>query len=459
MVFVARRLQEEAKGRGVPLYWCFVDLMKAYDTVPREGMWLVLRRFGVPESLVKVIRSFHDGMQAAVKLGGELSDPFEVLQGLRQGCVMSPVLFNMYFAAMILEVGKRFSVWKEARLREQRSSGVVEVQFRFGVDPLHPFRGGLYDVQGIQELWKLLFADDAALLALDAEALQALVDCFHWVALKFGLTVSLPKTKTMHQPGRVVRVVGAEPPVVGSPLHITLGPGGGRLLEEPSVVYLGSKLTFDGECQSEISRRMGLAMAAFRRFKLQFFKLAGVSHRAKVVVFNVMVMSVLFYGAETWTVTAAHLRSLESFHYRLLLVIVGKRRRDHVAYVDLLEWLHTWSVEGWLRYRRLMWVGSVLRMGDERLPKMVCRVGCLSDLGPRLVGRQPSSFFECVAKDLELFDFDLTHRGGPAAWWVLARDAGGWLAAVNRGWEVFEGVWRDRRRAARERRHHEEGLV
>ena len=86
MLFVVRRLQELARRRRIPLYMCFVDLQKAYDSVDRELLWKVLARAGVPEEMTAVIRQFHDGMQAQVRMDdGELSDWFEVTQGLRQG--------------------------------------------------------------------------------------------------------------------------------------------------------------------------------------------------------------------------------------------------------------------------------------------------------------------------------------------------------------------------------------
>ena len=96
MLFVVRQLQELARRRRIPLYMCFVDLQKAYDSVDREVLWKVLARAGVPEEMIAVIRQFHDGMQAQVRMDdGELSDWFEVTQGLRQGCVLSPLLFNI----------------------------------------------------------------------------------------------------------------------------------------------------------------------------------------------------------------------------------------------------------------------------------------------------------------------------------------------------------------------------
>ena len=110
MLLVVRRLQELARRRRIPLYMCYVDLQKAYGSVDRELLWKVLVRANVPEEMITVIRQFHDGMQARVRMDDEeLSDWFEVTQGLRQGCVLSPLLFNIFFVAAIDVVLVRFS--------------------------------------------------------------------------------------------------------------------------------------------------------------------------------------------------------------------------------------------------------------------------------------------------------------------------------------------------------------
>ena len=67
MLFVVRQLQEVRRARQVPLYMCFVDLLKAYDSVDRELLWVVFARFGVPENMLTVIRQFHEGMRARVR--------------------------------------------------------------------------------------------------------------------------------------------------------------------------------------------------------------------------------------------------------------------------------------------------------------------------------------------------------------------------------------------------------
>ena len=86
MMFAVRRLQELERKARVPLFLCFTDLQKAYDSVDRTLLWQVLARFGITPQLIEVILQFHDGMRACLR-GDEsrCSEWFEVAQGLRQG--------------------------------------------------------------------------------------------------------------------------------------------------------------------------------------------------------------------------------------------------------------------------------------------------------------------------------------------------------------------------------------
>ena len=110
MMFVVRRLQKVGWKAGVSLHMCFVDLQNAYGTVDRTLLWQVLTRIGVPPQMIVVIRQFHDGMIICVRPDdGVCSDWFEVEQVLRQGCVLSPLLFSIFFAAVLNVVLQRFS--------------------------------------------------------------------------------------------------------------------------------------------------------------------------------------------------------------------------------------------------------------------------------------------------------------------------------------------------------------
>ena len=129
MMFVIRRLQELARKKRIPLYVCFIDLTKAYDPVDRTLVWTVLTRFGVPQNMISVIRQIHDGMRACVRLDDRVcSGWFAVEQGLRQGCVLAPLLFNIFFAAVINVAYTRFNADKGimdalVHLRKKRGAG------------------------------------------------------------------------------------------------------------------------------------------------------------------------------------------------------------------------------------------------------------------------------------------------------------------------------------------------
>ena len=94
MIFMVRQLAEKVIEHDKLQYFIFVDLRKAYNSVPREALWRALLKLGVPEGLVELVKSFHDGIKAKVRVDGELLEEFEVINGLCQGSTMAPTLFN-----------------------------------------------------------------------------------------------------------------------------------------------------------------------------------------------------------------------------------------------------------------------------------------------------------------------------------------------------------------------------
>ena len=87
---VARQMVEKCREHDDALFVLFVDLRKAYDSVPRTAMWAVLEKYGIPPIMLSVIRSLHEGMLAEVRVGEATTDSIEVNNGLRQGCPLAP---------------------------------------------------------------------------------------------------------------------------------------------------------------------------------------------------------------------------------------------------------------------------------------------------------------------------------------------------------------------------------
>ena len=118
MIFTVRQLQEKCREQNRGLYITFVDLTKAFDTVNRDGLWKIMAKFGCPEKFINIVRLFHDGMEARVKDNGEFSEPFPVTNGVKQGCVLAPTLFNMLlFYAMLTDAFRDEDVGIEFRSR------------------------------------------------------------------------------------------------------------------------------------------------------------------------------------------------------------------------------------------------------------------------------------------------------------------------------------------------------
>ena len=93
MIYCARQLVEKAIEHNTKIFMLFIDLRKAYDSISRQALWCALKKCGIPQSMLKVICSLHDGMRAEVIIDGQVAPEFEVSNGLRQGCVTAPTLF------------------------------------------------------------------------------------------------------------------------------------------------------------------------------------------------------------------------------------------------------------------------------------------------------------------------------------------------------------------------------
>ena len=79
----------------------FIDLTKAFDSISRPGLWPILAKLGCPPNFIRVVQSFRDGMLARVMHDGDLSEPFPVTNGVKQGGVLVPTLFILMFAVML----------------------------------------------------------------------------------------------------------------------------------------------------------------------------------------------------------------------------------------------------------------------------------------------------------------------------------------------------------------------
>ena len=78
------------------IYFCFIDYAKAFDCVDKNKLWKILQEMGIPDHLTCLLRSLYAGQEATVRTGHETTDWIQIGKGIRQGCILSPGLFNLY---------------------------------------------------------------------------------------------------------------------------------------------------------------------------------------------------------------------------------------------------------------------------------------------------------------------------------------------------------------------------
>ena len=166
--FVLQEILRDAKVRGREVVVAWLDLTNAFGSVPHAAIHEALRRHRVPEPVRNVIRSAYDGVTTRIKTAEGMTGPVDILSGVRQGCPLSPIVFNLALEPVV-----------RALLAT----------------------GGGYELAG-KAYNNLVYADDAALVANSPERMAALLTSAEAAAVAVGLRFNPAKCATLHLKGR-----------------------------------------------------------------------------------------------------------------------------------------------------------------------------------------------------------------------------------------------------------------
>ena len=159
-IFALSRVVEQRLNNGNDTFVCFVDLRKAFDSVNRDLLWYKLRHFyGVEGKFLSILQGMYEEVLSCVKVNKELSDWFTVESGVKQGCILSPMLFGLFINDLAHHINK------------------LDVGVPCGVFLLA----------------MLMFADDIALIAENECKLQCLLVVLHEWCNKWKLQISPKK--------------------------------------------------------------------------------------------------------------------------------------------------------------------------------------------------------------------------------------------------------------------------
>ena len=87
------------------IHFCFIDYVKAFDCVDHNKLWKILKEMEIPDHLTCLLRNLYADQDAIVRTGHEKTDWFQIGRGVRQGCILSPRLFNLYAEYIMRNAG------------------------------------------------------------------------------------------------------------------------------------------------------------------------------------------------------------------------------------------------------------------------------------------------------------------------------------------------------------------
>ena len=96
---------EKARAFQKNIYFCFIDYAKAFDCVDHNKLWKIVKEMGIPDHLTYLLRNLYAGQEATVRTGHGTTDWFQIGKGVRQGCILSPCLFNFYAECIMRNAG------------------------------------------------------------------------------------------------------------------------------------------------------------------------------------------------------------------------------------------------------------------------------------------------------------------------------------------------------------------
>ena len=366
-ILALRRIIEEAINYQLPCVISFIDFSKAFDCIFRSHLPDILASYGFPIIIIKAIMSLYMSTKAKVMTPEGTTLEFLTNLGILQGYVLAPLIFII----------------------------VLDYILRLAIGPQQGFKVGTNHIADLD------FADDIAIIADSIANNSRLCQSISDIAAHYGLLINIEKTKYMFY--NIPRPVNSNERVFIN----------GEALEEVSdFKYLGSYIS---STSRDINVRKGLAWKALQ--SLDTFWKSNMSRKIKTKIFRTAVEPVLLYGAETWTLKKADIRTLDGTYTNMLRRVFGISWKSHTT--NAILYGNIPPVSDTIRTRRLRFAGHIHRLRNQPAQQLLF---WQPKYGHRYQGRPHKTYLDVLQEDTGMDPDELR---------VLMDDKEKWREAVS----------------------------
>lgn len=345
LIFTMRMILEKSWEWNKDKYILFIDLEKAFDSVERGSLWTILadEHYNIPPKLIRVIKNLYSKCPTKVKSPAQDSKWFEVNRGVRQGDVLSPLLFVIFMDKCMREIGV-------GELGEET----------------------------------MVYADDVAVVTDNLASLHEVAERWHEGMTRNGMKINTGPGKTEFM-------------VVSRREHLcNLGMAEKHICKVEKYKYLGVHLDDKNDRQVEINARISKYNNALSML-YPILKEKSIPKECKTTIYTMVLRPILTYGCEAWVLTTKTESQIQAAEMRALRLIRGVTRRDKFRNTRIREDLGVSPLMEFVGRRQLQWYGHVKRMEDERYPKKYL---AWQPRGRRPVGRPRKRWLDCVDEKL-----------------------------------------------------------
>ena len=314
------------KKRKTYIFGCFVDFQKAFDSIPRYNLFEKLLTHNINGKFYDCLANLYIGDQSCIKIEDRITDTFIANQGVKQGCILSPLLFNIFLSDLQQKIEKAEN------------------------DPAYASLN--------QPLGCLIWADDLLLLSQTEKGLNNMLEALRKFSKNNGLTINMDKTKVkiFNKTGRHIR------------RNFYLG--NSKVETTREYKYLGFKITPSGGITAGLNDLKDRALRAFYKLKNKMGQAFQQYPQTTLKLFEMLIKPILLYSSDFWGILKLPKNNpFENVHMRVCKQILGVQKQTtnvgvllELGQVPLELYAVKNAIKNWTRIS-----------GKENVNELVCK--------------------------------------------------------------------------------------